>query len=317
MASTDADNDKPMVIQSNGVGTNSDKYYPTNKGLDPFDALIVLGGAIGIGYILNKHFFNNKDMGEGRIYNQDIENYYLKLQENKYEDLAQKRDYFSRQYRTHNIAYPDILYEGVRRQPAVDNTYVNYPMPASDDTLLTYAEPSNVVTDEILYEQGSPDIKEDYRITGVIPGARYTGMRGRRWGRKPLGGIDDGASNTTITTEYTPGINEKVRKENPLIVSSAETPSGRKVTKVARLAPLRPSRRRRFNEDFDEKGNLIQKDPVYDTVDYLTDLKFTNEDYGEGEPGGRASSETIGVFEDFLTKGTIKAGYEILPSEDY
>ena len=114
-------------------------------------------------------------MGEGRIYNQDIENYYLKLQENKYEDLKDKRDYFQRQYRTHNIVYPDIMYEGVRRQPAVDNTFVNRPMPASDETLLTYAEPSNIITDEILYEQGNPDIREDYRITGEIPGVVYRG----------------------------------------------------------------------------------------------------------------------------------------------
>ena len=130
-----------------------------------------------------------------------------------------------------------------------------------------------------------------------------------------MGGIDEGASNTVLTTEYTPGINEKVRKENPIVVSKAKTPAGRTVTKVARLAPLRPSRRRRFNTDFDEKGDLIQKDPVYDTVDYLTDLSLTNEDYYEGESGGRASSETISVWEDFLTKGTIKAGYEIIPEE--
>ncbi len=304
MATDDeSSNDKPMVIQSNGNGTNSDKYYPSSKGPDILEALLVVGGAIGIGYILNKQFLNNKDVGQGRIYNQDIENYYLKLEENKYEDLSQKRDYFSKQYRTHNIVYPDIMYEGVRRQPVVDNAYVNYPIPASDDTLLTYAEPSNIVTDEILYERGNPDIREDERITSVL-------------GRRTPGGIDAGGSNTIFTTEYSPGINEKVRKENPLIVTSAETPSGRKVTKVARLAPLRPSKRRKFNTDFDEKGNLIQKDPVYDTVDYLTDLRLTNEDFYEGEPGGRVGSETIGVFEDFLTKGTIKAGYEIIPADD-
>jgi hypothetical protein len=298
-------------------GTNSQQYYPVSKKEEDFlTPILVLGGAIGIGYILNKHFLDKGIMGEGRIYNQDIENYYLKLQENKYEDLADKRDFFSRQYRTHNIVYPDIMYEGVRRQPAVDNTFVNRPMPASDDTLLTYAEPSNIVTDEILYEQGNPDIKEDYRITGEIPGSVYRGNASRHWGRKPLGGIDDGASNTTITTEYTPGINEKVRKENPLIVTNAETPSGRPVTKVSRLAPLRPTTRRRFNADFDEKGDLIQKNPVYDTVDYLSDLSLTNEDFREGEVTGRISDESLKVFEDFLVRGTVKAGWEVLPSDD-
>ena len=302
-------------------GSNSQQYYPVsqtnkNKEEDFLTPILVLGTAIGLGYILNKHFLNSKDMGFGRIYNQDIENYYLKLQENKYEDLADKRDFFSRQYRTHNIVYPDIMYEGVRRQPAVDNTFVNRPMPASDDTLLTYAEPSNIITDEILYEQGQPDIKEDYKITGEIPGATYTGRRGRHWGRKPLGGIDDGASNTTITTEYTPGINERVRKENPLIVTKAKTPSGRPVTKIARLAPLRPTTRRKFNVDYDEKGDLIQKNPVYDTVDYLSDLSLTNEDFGQGEAVGRISDESLKVFEDFLVRGTVKAGWEVLPSDD-
>ena len=133
--------------------------------------------------------------------------------------------------------------------------------------MLTYAEPSNIVTDEILYEQGQPDIKEDYKITGEIPGASYgghsrgPGRGGRRYGRRPMGGIDEGGSNTIITTEYTPGINEKVRKENPIVISKAKTPTGRTVTKVARLAPLRPSKISKFNTDYDEKGNLIQERP--------------------------------------------------------
>ena len=325
-SNSDANNGKPMVIQSSNSGANSDKYYPSRKetGPDFLSSVLTLGGFIAIGYILNKHFIAKENMGEGRILNNRIYNYAQGIQDLSDTpnftrgELADKRDYIQRMYRTHNTTYPDILYEGVRRQPAIDNAYVNYPMPASDDTLLTYAEPSNIVTDDILYEEGTPDIREDYRLTGVVPGATYAKKGGTRsYLRRPEGGIDRGASNTVITTEYAPGISEKVRKENPLVVTKAKTPAGKTVTKVARLAPLRPSRIRKFNTDYDEKGNLIQKDPVYDTVDYLSDLKLTNEDFKEGRPiGGNASAETIKVWEDFLKKGTIKAGYEVIPSDD-
>ena len=107
-----------------------------------------------------------------------------------------------------------------------------------------------------------------------------------------------------------------VRKENPLIVTKVDTPSGRPVTKIARLAPLRGAGGRRFNTDFDEKGDLIQKNPVYDTVDILSDLRLTNEDYNQGEVTGSISDESLKVWEDFLTKGTIKAGWEVIPADD-
>ena len=316
----ESDSGKSMVVQSTGPGVNHDKYYSRNKKNDDIlTPLIVLGGFTVLGYILNNKFLEDKTMGTGRILNNRIYNYAQGIQ-----DLSDTPNFKRgipnyKGIRTSNITYPDILYEGVRRQPAIDNAYVNYPMPASDDTLLTYAEPSNIVTDDILYEQGNPDIREDMKLTGLVPygGRTQGGLRGNPLSRRTPGGIDAGASNTIITTEYAPGISEKIRKENPLVVTKAVTPTGKTVTKVARLAPLRPSRIRKFNTDYDDKGNLVQKNPVYDTVDYLSDLKLTNEDFKEGRPlGGNASAETIAVWEDFLKKGTIKAGYEVIPSDD-
>ena len=314
-----------MVDELTNNGTNNSQYYPpptTKKEEDFLTPILVLGTAIGLGYILNKHFIakdNENKLGEGRIYNQDIENY---VAAQSIQDLEDTPDFERgvptyKKFRTNNIVYPDMLYEGMRRQPGTDNVYVNRPIPPSDDTLLSYAEPSNIVTDEILYERGSPDIKEDERIFGVVPyGGRTQGTRGNPLGRRTPGGIDAGASNTIITTEYTPGISEKIRRENPVVISEQKTPSGKKVVKVARLAPLRAAKGRKFNTDYDEKGRLIIKDPVYDTADYLSDLSLTNEDFSEGEPGGRVPADTVSVFEDFLTKGTLKQGYEIIPSED-
>ena len=169
-SNSDANNDKPMVIQSSNNGASSDKYYPSSKkdelGPDILSSVLTLGGFIAIGYILNNYFIDKNNMGEGRILNNRIYNYAQGIQDLSDTpnftrgELADKRDYIQRMYRTHNTVYPDILYEGVRRQPAIDNAYVNYPMPASDDTLLTYAEPSNIVTDDILYEQVRPILEK-------------------------------------------------------------------------------------------------------------------------------------------------------------
>ena len=222
-------------------------------------------------------------------------------------------------YRTHNTTYPDIMYEGVRPQTKPDNVFVNMPMPPADvtHTELAYAEPSNIVTDAILYEQGVPDIREDYKITGELPGTGR-GSGNRRFGRRLPGGIDAGGSNTVITTEYAPGISEKTRRENPVVISEpVVTPSGQTVRKVGRLKPMERTSIRRFNKDYDEYGRPMQKqDPIYDTMDELVDLKLTNEDFGEGEAGSRVSDDTLKVWEDFLVKGRLRQGYEIIPSED-
>ena len=273
--------------------------------------LLALGiGLTVAGYIVNKHFLNNDDMGTGRIYNQDINNQYFHTID-PYEDLAEKDPYFQRQYRTHNVTYPDIMYEGVTRQPQPENEFYSRPMPASDDTLLTYAEPSNVVTDNIIYEQGTPDLREDYRLTGVI------GAPSVEFDRQYPGGIDSGGDNTIFTTEYSPGINEKVRRDNPIVVAEVvTTPDGQKVQRLKRLAPLEKKVKRRFNKDYDEKGNPLQTvDPVYDTLDYLTDLKLTDE-FDEGRPGSQISDDTLKIYEDFLVKGVVREGWEILPPED-
>lgn len=267
-------------------------------------------------------------MGEGRRYNNEyIKKFAMGIQDLKdtpdfvRKELAAKAPYFQRMYRTHNITYPDIMYEGVTKQAKPDNKFVSVPIPPShvERTQLTYAEPSNIITDAILYEQGTPDIREDYRITGEIPGIG-TGRSRRGFGRYDAGGIDAGASNTVFTTEYAPGINEKTRRDNPVVVSKpVVAPDGRVVRKIGRLKPVSiPSRtKRRFNKDYDELGRPLQRhDPVYDTIDALSDLKLTNEDYGEGEPGGRISDESLKVFEDFIVKGKLRQGYEIIPSED-
>ena len=311
-----------MGDESNGGGNGSVQYYQSTKKdeeFDPVPILTVVGilGAIGIaGYIVNNNILQNSFMGTGRILNRS---YFHRIE--PYEDLAEKSPFAQRQYRTHNIAYPDLLYEGVTKQPIPNNTYVNLPIPASDveRTQLTYAEPSNIVTDKILYEQGVPDIKEDYRITGEIPNA-VGGSSRRGFGPRIAGGIDYGASNTIFTTEYAPGLNEKTRNDNPVVISQPVlTPAGRVVRKVSRLKSVDiPSRKgRRFNKDYDEMGKpLVQHDPVYDTLDELSDLKLTNEDFGEGEAGGRISDESLKVFEDFVSKGKLRQGWEIVPSED-
>ena len=297
-------------------GNGNVQYYQVSKKNEEFDIVPVLtavGILAGIGaaaYIVNKNILENDSMGFGRKLN----NYFHRI--DPYEDLAEKSPFAQRQYRTHNIAYPDILYEGVQKQQPPYNNYVSLPIPPSgvERTQLTYAEPSNIISDKILYEQGTPDLREDYRITGVI-GAPPT-----RFGRRTPGGIDSGANNTIFTTEYAPGINEKTRNDNPIVISKpVVAPDGRVVRKVGRLKPVTiPSRTgRRFNKDYDELGKPLQRhDPVYDTVDVLSDLKLTNEDFGEGEAGGRISDESLKVFEDFVSKGKLRQGYEIIPSED-
>jgi hypothetical protein len=298
------------------------QYYTSTK--EDFDivpvitVLGILGAIAGAAYIVNNNILRNSFMGEGRILN----NYFHRI--DPLEDLSEKSPYIQRQYRTHNIVYPDIMYEGVQKQPdqKILNDYVDLPIPPSgaERAQLTYAEPSNIVTDKILYEQGTPDIREDYRITGEIPNVAGAVARRRGFGRRDVGGIDFGASNTIFTTEYAPGINEKTRRDNPVVISEPiKTPSGRVVRKISRLKPVDiPSRRgRRFNKDYDEYGKpLVQHDPVYDTVDALSDLKLTNEDFGEGEAGGRITDESLKVFEDFVMKGKLRQGYEIIPSED-
>ena len=45
----------------NDSGTNSQQYYPVTKKEEDFlTPLLVLGSAIGLGYILNKHFLDNQ-----------------------------------------------------------------------------------------------------------------------------------------------------------------------------------------------------------------------------------------------------------------
>jgi hypothetical protein len=313
-----------LGTQSSDDGNGSYEYYPTvseskteGKELEITEYVLLGLGLVAAGYILNRHFSNTNanTMGEGRIYNQQIYNYAQGIQD--LEDLPnfkRGKPAFGKMYRTHNIAYPDILYENPPyKQQKPDNTYVNYPIPPSDAerAQLNYAEPSNVITDSIIYEQGTPDLREDYRLTGVL-GAPPT-----RWSSRTPGGIDSGAGNTIFTTEYAPGISEKVRRDNPVVVSETSLPNGRKVQKLNRLAPMEKKNKRRFNVDYDEEGNpLTRTDPVYDTFDYLSDLKFTNEDFGEGEPGGRVTDDTLKVWEDFLVKGQLREGYEIIPAED-
>jgi hypothetical protein len=293
----------------------SSQYYPSpqkNDG-DIITPLIVFGSFVGLGYILNNYFFNSKAMGQGRIYNNDIEQYAQAIQDlEDYPSVNRKPGWNPKMYRTHNIAYPDVLYEKLPYpQAKPDNAFIHVPIPAADRVQLQYAEPSNVISEEIMYEQGTPDLREDYRLTGVLDAPAT------KFGRRTPGGLEAGTSNTIFTTEYAPGLNEKVRRDNPKVVEKIMTPAGKKATVVHRLAPLRPAVARRFNTDYDSKGNPIQREkPVYDTLDYLSDLYLTNEDYGEGEPGGRVSSETVSVFEDFITKGRLRQGYEVIPSED-
>lgn len=312
---------------TDGTGNNV-QYYPAPKKDESSDILpiIVVGGVLGAialaAYNVNNNFLSNSFMGAGRMYNNRVDSFYHKL--DPYEPLEKKSPYIQRQYRTHNIVYPDIMYEGVTKQSPNEreyNKYVSVPIPPSGvtRTQLTYAEPSNIVTDSILYEHGAPDIREDYRITGEIPGVGK-GRYNRRFNKYAEGGIDAGGANTVFTTEYAPGISEKTRRDNPVVVSKpVVTPSGRVVRKIGRLKSVDiPSRTgRRFNKDYDELGKPLQRhDPVYDVYDELSDLKLTNEDYGEGEPGGRISDESLKVFEDFIVKGKLRAGYEIIPSED-
>lgn len=288
------------------VGSDRDEYHydDESQDLSALPAIVaVLGGLSVFAYILNNNFYNNKDMGAGRILNDHIRQYFHKLEKNKVQQLAEKSPYTQRMYRTHNIAYPDVLYENLPyKQQKPDNAYINYPMPPSDATLLelTYGEPSNVITDNVMYEDGTPDLKEDYRLTKTL-------------GRGPAG-------NTVITTEYAPGLSEKIRRDNPVVVSKpVVTPSGKVVRKVGRLAPVEIKSRagRRFNKDYDEFGNPLQKEkPVYDTMDYLSDLKLTNEDYGEGQAGSRISNDSLKVYEDFIVKGKLREGWEVIPSED-
>lgn len=324
-----------------GMGDERVQYYSSPKksaAENEFDntivPILVVGGVLGaIGlaaYTVNKQFYKNSFMGAGRRYNNNyIKNFAMGIQDLedipdfKRKELATMSPYIQRQYRTHNIVYPDIMYEGVTKQARPDNTFVSVPIPPSHvtRTQLTYAEPSNIVSDAILYEQGTPDIREDYRITGEIPGAGAgKGRYNRRFNRYAPGGIDEGASNTIFTTEYAPGINEKVRRDNPVVVSKpVVTPSGRVLRKVGRMQSVDiPSRKgRRFNKDYDELGQPLQRyDPIYDTYDALSDLKLTNEDFGEGEAGGRISDDSLKVFEDFVSKGKLRQGWEIIPSED-
>lgn len=327
-----------MGTSDTSMGDGSVQYYsgPKKSAENEFDIvpILVVGGVLGaIGlaaYTVNKQFYKNSfiGMGTGRRYNNNyIRNFAMGIQD--LEDLPdfERRElstmspYVQRQYRTHNILYPDIMYEGVTKQARPDNTFVSVPIPPSHvtRTQLTYAEPSNIVTDAILYEHGTPDIREDYRITGEIPGTGK-GRYNRRFTRYAPGGIDEGASNTVFTTEYAPGINEKVRRDNPVVVSGpVVTPSGRVLRKVGRMQSVDiPSRSgRRFNKDYDELGQPLQPyDPIYDTYDALSDLKLTNEDFGEGEAGGRISDDSLKVFEDFVSKGKLRQGWEIIPSED-
>lgn len=308
-----------MGNKSTDNGNGSIEYnFVSSESETTLPELLLFGtGLAVIGYyIVNNHFLNTNsiEMGEGRIYNNNIFNY----GSSTISDLEDLPEFERRvpwnskdMYRTHNITYPDILYEGVTNQPKPNNEFYSRPMPPSDRTEFIEGTPSNVVTDSIIYEQGTPDLREDYRMTGVLdaPAAKFS--------RYDEGGIDAGGSNTIFTTEYTPGINEKVRRDNPVVMETIVTPEGKEIKRLKRLAPVEKKVRRRFNKDYDLEGRPLQThDPVYDTIDALTDLKLTNEDYGEGEPGGRISRETLKVWEDFLVKGTIPEGYEIIPSED-
>lgn len=299
------------------VGNDYDEYHDSDGRNEPkisdiLKLAAVFGSLAFFGYILNKNFFSNNNsninMGEGRILNNHIRarQYFHKLEQNKYQDVAEKSPYFQRFYRTHNIAYPDVLYENLpyKQQPPV--TFINVPQPPSgvDRTELTYAEPSNIITDNIMYEDGVPDIREDLRITGELPLSRTIGGRG-------AGG------NTIYTTEYAPGLSEKVRKDNPVVVTETVGPNMKKAKRINRLrSPDKPFRKR-FNTDFDEFGRPLQKaKPIYDTMDYLEDLKLTNEDFNEGEVGSIFPEDSLKIWEDFIVKGKLREGWEVLPSED-
>lgn len=246
-------------------------------------------------------------MGKGRILNNMIQKYGINIYdppEFQRAELESKLPYFQRMYRTHNVVYPDILYEGVTKQEQPENKFFVAPIPPSDATRdqLTFAEPSNIITDNIMYEQGVPDIREDYRLTREMQ----------------LGS----GQNTIVTTEYAPGTSEKIRRDNPVVVSTVETKDGRKLRRLNRLREPLPSEyitkkpRRRYNIDYDEYGKPLQKEkPIYDTFDFLSDLKLTNEDYGEGEVGSRISDDSLKVYEDFLVKGKLRDGWEILTDE--
>lgn len=295
------------------------QYYRTKESDNNDSIWFILGimglGAAAAGIFLNKDFFNSIDVGRGRILN----NYFHRIE--PYQDLSEKDLYFQRQYRTHNVAYPDILYENLPYKQKFPKQLVkpSGPQPVSEvtRTQLTYAEPSNIVTDNIIYEDGVPDIREDYRITGEIPGVGK-GSGAHRWTKRGAGGIDAGGKNIVFTTEYAPGLNEKVRRDNPVVVTDIPTPTGKTVKRINRLAPADiPSRsKRRFNKDYDESGNpIVTHDPVYDTIDWLQDLDLSRGVYGYGEVGSKISDETLKVYEDFLIKGRLREGYEIIPEE--
>lgn len=288
-----------------GDGDDRDYYYSndTNKSAEdewyaPIILLGIIGAAAAAAYTVNKQDLDKNDMGEGRILNNAQKIFFHRV--DPYQDVEEKDPYFRRMYRTHNITYPDIMYEGVTKQLPPINDFVNMPIPPSDltHTQLAYAEPSNIVTDSILYEQGIPDIREDLRITKELPSR--------------------GAGGNTITTEYAPGLSEKIRRDNPVVVSKPlVAPDGRVVRKVGRLKPIEKRHKRRFNTDYDEFGRPLQiESPIYDTMDYLKDLRLTNEDYGEGRPGTQMSYDDMAVWEDFIIKGKLREGYEIIPSED-
>ena len=268
---------------------------------------ILLGGIGTLAYLYNS-FSNDKDMGKGRIYNNQIRNFAMAIQDLQdlppfeRQEMINKDPYFQRMYLPNNTARELADYISYKQYDNPElNNFRSEPIPPAgvERTELIHALPYNIITDNIMYEDGNRQIAEDGNVTYIRHQA----------GRRGTGG------NTIVySTEPAPGLNEKIRRDNPVVVTSM--PQNPAVKRLQRLKPLEKTTKRRFNSDYDEFGRPFQPEKaVYDTEDYLNGLSFSHR-YTEGEQMSRMSNDTRKVYEDFVTKGKLREGYEIIPSED-